>query len=88
MSFWVSFGHFGSFLAILGHFWSFLGHFGSFLVILGHFWPFLGHFVAFLDKFAESSNFFAGSLESRDSLLECMQARIKNLLLPAQIWAK
>ena len=28
--------------------------------------------MAFLDKFAESSYFFAGSLESRDSLLECM----------------
>ena len=28
--------------------------------------------MAFLDKFAESSIFFAGSLESRDSLLECM----------------
>ena len=40
---------------------------------LGHFGSFLGHFVAFLDKFAESSNFLAGTmLESRDSLLECM----------------
>ena len=28
--------------------------------------------MAFFDKFAESSSFFAGSLESRDSLLECM----------------
>ena len=27
------FGHFGSFLAILGHFWPFLGHFGSLGVI-------------------------------------------------------
>ena len=57
----------GHFLAILGHLGSFLGHFGSYL---GHFGPFLGHFVAFLDKFAESSIFFAGSLESRDSLLD------------------
>ena len=59
-------GHFGSFWiipepfrAIWGHIWVTSGHFGSFLAIFGH-------FVAFLDKFAESSIFFAGSLESRD----------------------
>ena len=34
--------------------------------------PFLGHFVAFLDKFKESSNFYAAPLGSRDSLLEFM----------------
>ena len=37
-----------------------------------NFWPFLGLFVAFSDKFSESSIFFAGSLGSRSSLLECM----------------
>ena len=52
--FWVIFGHFGSFSAILGHFWLFwviFGHFGSFLAILGHFWAILGHFRAMLDHF-------------------------------------
>ena len=63
--------------AILGHFGSFLGHLGSYL---GHFGPFLGHFVAFLDKFAEISYFFAGLLESRDSLLECMHPHCSSLL--------
>ena len=48
------------------------------------FWSFLGHFVAFLDKFAESSNFFAGSLGSQDSLLECMQKHLHNK--PDGIW--
>ena len=36
--------------------------------------------MAFLDKFAESSNFFAGSLGSRDSLLECMLIPVIEML--------
>ena len=73
--FWAIWGNFGPFGVIFGPFWIILGHsramldhFGPFGVIFGplwailvHFWPFLGHFVAFLDKFAESSNLFAGS---------------------------
>ena len=43
--------------------------FGPFWVISGHF---LGHFVAYLDKFAESSIFFAAQLGSWGLLLECM----------------
>ena len=88
--FWVIFGSlwsllvhfwpfgviFGPFWIILGHSWAILGHFRSFGVIFG---PFLGHFVALLDKFAESSNFFEGSLGSGSSLLECM---IKILFRP------
>ena len=35
-------------------------------------WSTLRHFVGFLDKFAESSNFFAALLGSGSSLLECM----------------
>ena len=54
------------------HFWAIWGNCGPFWVIFGPLWIILGHFVAFLDKFAESSIFFAGSLGSRDSLLECM----------------
>ena len=49
-----------------------MSHLGSFWAIWGHIWATVGHFGSFLDKFAESSNLFAGSLESRDSLLECM----------------
>ena len=55
---------------------TYLDHFGSFLGIFGPF------FLAFLDKFAERSNFFAGSIESRDSLLECMVDPSKRLLGP------
>ena len=83
---WAILGNFGPFWVIFGPFWIILGHsramldhFGPFWVIfgplwgiLGHFWPFLGHFVAYLDKFAESSNFFAAPLGSWGSLLECM----------------
>ena len=72
--FWAIWGNCGPFWVIFGPLWIILGHsraildhFGPFWVIfgplwatLGHFWPFLDHFVAFLDKFAESSNFFAG----------------------------
>ena len=49
-----------------------MGHFG-FWVTLGHVGSFLGHFVAYLDKFAESSNFFAAPLGSWGLLLECMR---------------
>ena len=51
--------HFGSFL---GHFGSYLGHFGPFGVIFGHFWAKM-----------RKVQFFAGSLGSRYSLLECLQ---------------
>ena len=77
--FWAIWGNCGAFWVIvgqlwitLGHSWVIVGHFGPFgllWAILVHFWPFLGHFVAFME------NFFAGSLESLDSLLECMAKR-------------
>ena len=84
--FWAIWGNFGPFWVIFGPFWIILGHsrvilghlgsfgviFGTVWAILGNFWPFLGHFVAILDKFAENSNLFAGSLGSGSSLLECM----------------
>ena len=43
--------------------------------------------MAFLDTFAESSNFFAGLLESRDSLLECMSEASTNNLLSIRSFA-
>ena len=63
----------------MGHIWSTLRHFMSFLAIFGP-------FVAFLDKFAESSNFFAAPLGSRDSLLECMLPDITGHLLTLLFW--
>ena len=76
---WAIWGNFGPFWIILGLSRAMLDHFGPFGVIfgplwgiLGHFWPFLGHFVAYLDKFTESSIFFAAPLGSWGLLLECM----------------
>ena len=73
--FWVVWGNFGPFWIILGHSRVIVGHLGPFWVIFGplwailiHFWAILWHFWANLRK----ANFFAGSLESRDILLECM----------------
>ena len=60
---------FGPLRIILGHSRAILGHLGSYL---GHFGPFWVIFGPFCGIFAESSNFLAGSLVSRDLLLECM----------------
>ena len=62
-----------TFWVILGPFRVFLGHFGSHWAIFG---PNCG-------KFAESSIFFAGSLGSRYSLLECMP---QGVLALRQCW--
>ena len=70
--FWANWGNFGPFWVIFGPLWIILGHSRAFWAIWGHIWATVGHFGSFLDKFPESSNLFAGSLESRDSLLECM----------------
>ena len=73
--FWAILGHFVPLWAILGHFWAILGHFGHIWVTLGHFGSFLAIFGPFRGIFGQicgKFNFFAGSLESRDSLLECM----------------
>ena len=57
----------------MGHSRAMLDHFGPFGVIFGPLWGILGHFMEYLDKFAESSNFFAATLGSWGSLLECMK---------------
>ena len=45
---------------------------GPFWVIFGLLWAILGHFWAKLRKICRKFNFFAGSLGSQYSLLECM----------------
>ena len=64
-------GHFWAILdhswAILGYIWATLGHFGSFLAIFG---PVCGILGQICGKFY----FFAASLGSGNSLLECMSA--------------
>ena len=62
--------HFGSLWVILGPFWAFFCNFGSYFGHFGTLWVIFGQNCG---KFAESPNFFAGSLGSRYSLLECLQ---------------
>ena len=77
--FWAIWGNFGPFWVIFGPFWiilghsrAILGHLGPFGVIFEPFWVIFGTFSGIFGQICGRFKFFAGSLESGDSLLEFM----------------